>query len=793
MPWTIPAVMVHLTVITVLVMLFVYLYSRDRRRHMGLWAMSWALYWVKIFFALWMSLAGREPAAVVIGGHLSCLASGVLLLWGTYIFLGREMPGWWIYGSMLDAVYIVAAVFSGLPFVLVALPALVFHGLICVWTGVIFFRSGKAERPAGVVTGAAFVLFGAYKVFSPLFAGEEGLAPWDHSVAAILALIMATGTLLAALRESEARLERITDNMLDMITQTDREGVILYASLSHKEVLGYAPEDLLGKSAFEFIHPDDVDMAVAAFRAGVRASSPGKLQYRLRHADGRHLWVETTGNPFFDGNQQVAGGIFCVRDISERRRAEEETRLQRAYFQQLFQNSPEGIAMLDGAGRIVGVNKGFENIFQYSRGEAKGQAISEIVVPESLRDESASILSAVSGGETVRLESVRMRKDGSPVHVSILGYPIVVEGRQVGMYLIYTDITGRKHAEERVKYLSLYDPLTGLHNRGHFEKVMRRFQEGRCHSVGLIMCDVDGLKLVNDTLGHSAGDTLLVAAARVIRCSFPEGEVVARIGGDEFAVLLPNRPLPEVEGACQRIMRGVAEYNESHPNLPLSISAGFAVCDGGPADFDELLRKADNSMNREKLHHRKSSRSGIVKTLMKALEARDYITEGHADRLRDLVTKLALALSLSERRIADLRLLAQFHDIGKVGIPDHILFKPGRLTAGEFAEMRRHSEIGHRIAMSSPDLIPIADWILKHHEWWNGLGYPLGLKGGEIPLECRILAIADAYDAMTGHRPYREALSSREALAEIGRCSGTQFDPRLAEIFIKMLEHHFNS
>jgi len=171
---------------------------------------------------------------------------------------------------------------------------------------------------------------------------------------------------------------------------------------------------------------------------------------------------------------------------------------------------------------------------------------------------------------------------------------------------------------------------------------------------------------------------------------------------------------------------------------------------------------------------------------MKALEARDFITEGHADRLQDIVLTLGEAMGLAERTLADLRLLAQFHDIGKVGIPDRILFKPGRLTFEEFKEMQRHSEIGHRIAQSAPDLLPIADHILRHHEWWNGQGYPLGLKENDIPLECRILAIADAYDAMTSNRPYRKAMSQEQAFNELMANSGLQFDPKLVPIFVKV-------
>jgi HD-GYP domain-containing protein (c-di-GMP phosphodiesterase class II) len=132
-------------------------------------------------------------------------------------------------------------------------------------------------------------------------------------------------------------------------------------------------------------------------------------------------------------------------------------------------------------------------------------------------------------------------------------------------------------------------------------------------------------------------------------------------------------------------------------------------------------------------------------------------------------------------------LFAQFHDIGKVGIPDGILFKPDKLTENEWNTMKQHCEIGHRIAMATPDLQPIADWILRHQEWWNGKGYPTGQKGEAIPLECRILAIVDAYDAMTHDRPYRQGLEPARALAELQRCAGTQFDPDLVPQFVSLL------
>jgi diguanylate cyclase (GGDEF)-like protein len=348
------------------------------------------------------------------------------------------------------------------------------------------------------------------------------------------------------------------------------------------------------------------------------------------------------------------------------------------------------------------------------------------------------------------------------------------------------EITDRRQTEELLLFQNFHDSLTGLYNRAYFEEEMQRMDKRVEGAVGLIMLDLDGLKLINDTLGHEQGDVLLASAAHILSVCFRSSDVVARIGGDEFAVLLNPVDEETMHAACSRIRQKLDEFNARQLQAPISLSIGYAIADGPSVPMRELFQRADNYMYREKLHRRQSTRSAIVQTVMKLLEARDYITEGHADRLQAIVARMGADLFFSPEKISDMRLLAQFHDIGKVGIPDSILLKPGPLTPEEKIEMQRHSEIGHRIAQSAPDLLPIADWILKHHEWWDGSGYPLGLSGADIPLESRILAIADSFDAMTSDRPYRKALSHFDALNEIQNCSGTQFDPALVEKFIRL-------
>lgn len=494
------------------------------------------------------------------------------------------------------------------------------------------------------------------------------------------------------------------------------------------------------------------------------------------------LWFQVELKKLDDIYDEFAGIIIILENITKRKRAEEEL----LNYQLLAEHAWDIILFFRHDGRIMEGNKAAVQAYGYTREELltvnlfdlRKNDIESLVAEQMKQADSSGIL----------FETVHVRKDGSsfPVEVSSQG---AVLGKERVLLSVVRDITERKEMEEKLKHLSLHDALTGLYNRAYFEQEMRRYEKGRYNSVSLIVCDVDGLKFVNDTLGHDVGDELLVAAAEVIKSAFREGDMVARIGGDEFAVLLPDSDYTSVEHGCQRIKAAIERYNKANTKLSLSISIGFAIGNKSNINMKNLFKEADNNMYKEKLHQRQSSRSTIVKTLMKALEARDFITEGHAERLENLVGSLAEAVGLEKYRITDMRLLARFHDIGKVGIPDRILFKPGPLTPEEFKEMNRHSEIGYRIAQVAPDLADIADWILKHHEWWNGKGYPQGLCGTEIPVECRILAIVDAYDTMVSGRPYRKPISHKEAVDELKRCAGTQFDPQLVEKFVHVIEN----
>ncbi|SMD05483.1 HD domain-containing phosphohydrolase [Sporomusa malonica] len=452
----------------------------------------------------------------------------------------------------------------------------------------------------------------------------------------------------------------------------------------------------------------------------------------------------------------------------------------------IFNAVGDGLLVNDGeTGEILAVNYRLQEWFGYSEKEFKEQGITLISTAANKETALQVIRATVKEGPQPLYERETYDREGRRLILEISSTPVEIDGKTRCLASM-RDITSRKQMEEGLEYLRQRDAMTGVYNRAYFETDIIRMQAGKYCYVGIFVCDVDGLKLINDTLGHRQGDDLLKQVAGLLAAGIKAPNYVARIGGDEFAVVLFDSTKEQMEELEQYYRLQVEAYNDESPQLPLSLSIGWALGEE-TVHVESVFKTADNNMYRQKLHQSQSVRGSIVQTLMKALEVRDHITEGHADRLSILMEMMGQHLSLPKGTISDLRLFAKFHDIGKVGIPDSILKKPGKLTEDEMNIMRQHCEIGFRIAKSSPDLEPIADWVLKHQEHWNGKGYPLGISGEEIPIQCRILSIVDAYDAMTSDRPYRKAMSSEDALAEIRRCSGTQFDPVLAEKFINLL------
>jgi len=357
------------------------------------------------------------------------------------------------------------------------------------------------------------------------------------------------------------------------------------------------------------------------------------------------------------------------------------------------------------------------------------------------------------------------------------------DGKALIMSGTHTDITERKKTEEKLIFLSYHDQLTGLYNRRFFEEELNRLDTARNLPISIIMGDVNGLKLVNDSLGHVAGDELLRKSAELIKSVCRADDIIARIGGDEFVVLLPKTDESEVEKIVKRLNDLVMK--ESDRNVVFSISFGYDTKNNKDGLIQDVQANAENHMYRHKINISTSARSKIINVIMNTLFEKSNREMNHSKRVSEICEAVAREMGLNSETISRIKIAGLIHDIGKIGVSENILNKAEPLSEEEWKIMRNHSEAGWRILNSVNDFSELANFILEHQERCDGNGYPRGLKGDEISLEAQIIAVADAYDAMTSDRAYRKAMSREEAINEIIKCSGTQFNPEVAKVFVE--------
>ena len=510
-----------------------------------------------------------------------------------------------------------------------------------------------------------------------------------------------------ALRESEEKYRTILENIEDGYYEVDLAGNLTFFNDSICRIWGYPKEELMGMNDRQYTDRENAKKLFQAFNKVYRTGEPGKeCDWEIIRKDGTKRYVEASISLRKDSLGNPIGFRGIVRDITERKRAEEKLRENEEVFQQLAENIREVFYIYEtDTYRLCYISPAYEEIWgRTCQSLAQNPNTFLDTIHAEDKDRVRRVLRRKSQGGVEEVYRI-VRLDGSIRWIKDHAFPIFDDsGKARRIVGIAADITDLKLGEEKLKYLSLHDSLTGLYNRIYFEEETSRIEKARYDTVGILSCDVDGLKLVNDTLGHDQGDNLLVAAAGVIKESCREGDLVARIGGDEFSIILPNTTEPAVENACQRIQEAVANYNAVHPELPLSISVGYAIKNGVHRSLKELFKEADNNMYRKKLYRTQSVRSTMVKTLINTLKARDLTTEKHLTRLENLLFSFAGFIGLPGSTTSDLSILAKFYDIGKVGISDSILFKEGPLTSEEWAGMKRHCEIGYRIALSASEL-----------------------------------------------------------------------------------------
>ena len=585
-------------------------------------------------------------------------------------------------------------------------------------------------------------------------------------------------------------LQKLLNNIPDYIYIKDRKSKFIMVNSTMANFYRKKSEDFIGKTDFDFAPQEMAKEYSKDDNRIIKSKIPiiDKSEKLMR--SGKEFWVSCSKIPWYDKNGKIMGTMGISRDITRRKQSEDDLlSREKNLFDSLMNNIPESIFYKDLNSRFIRINRACakKHEIKYPEdaiGKTDFDFFSEEHAKQAYEDEQKVIK---TGKPIVDLEEKETFKDKEDKWASTTKMPWYDKNNNIiGIFGITRDTTEKKKAEEKIKYLSFHDTLTGLYNRAYFDEELKRLDTVRQLPITIVMGDINGLKMINDAYGHEKGDQFLKKIADIFKDTFRKEDIVSRWGGDEFIAILPHTR----EKDAGRIIKKIKELcrERTTANIPLSIAIGISSKKLPHEDMNTILKEAEDRMYKNKLSDSRSTNEMVISSLKENLKKVDNNGEKHGDKMQRYALAIGKRLNLSDAKLDELKLVMDLHNIGKLALADEIISKPGRLTEEEWKIIKKLPEIGYRIAESSTVLKPISEAILSHNEWYNGEGYPRGVRGEDIPVLSRIAFVVNSYEAMITDRPYRKKMTVKNVKKEIKRCCGTQFDPKIVEIFLELLE-----